>query len=115
MVITWKLLQIRIFKEVNRLSIGNQKYISPISFNLRSAPNPFNPKCLISFHVSNETKIKIDVYNSNGQYMETITNQNFQKGEQVIYWHPKMYSSGIYFIQISDFMTSQTQKVIYLK
>ena len=92
-----------------------KKYISPISFNLRSAPNPFNPKCLISFHASNETKIKIDVYNSNGQYMETITNQNFQKGEQFIYWHPKMYSSGIYFIQISDFMTSQTQKVIYLK
>ena len=92
-----------------------KKYISPISFKLRSAPNPFNPKCSISFHVSNETKIKIDVYNSNGYYMETLTNQNFQRGEQVIYWEPKIYSSGIYFIQISDFMTSQTQKVIYLK
>ena len=92
-----------------------KKYISPVSFKLRSAPNPFNPKCSISFHVSNETKIKIDVYNSNGHYMETLTNQNFQRGEQVIYWEPKIYSSGIYFIQISDFMTSQTQKVIYLK
>ena len=55
------------------------------------------------------------VYNSNGHYMDTLTNQNFQRGEQVIYWEPKIYSSGIYFIQISDFMTSQTQKVIYLK
>ena len=92
-----------------------KKYISPTSFNLRSSPNPFNPKCSISFQVFNSTKVKVDIYNANGQYMETLANQFFQKGKHILDWHPKSYSSGIYFLHISDFKTSQNQKVIYLK
>ena len=92
-----------------------KKHIFPNSFNLSSSPNPFNPKCSISFHVSNETKIKVDIYNSNGQYIETVTNKVFGEGEHRLYWQPNRCSTGIYFIQISDFMTLQTQKVIYLK
>ena len=92
-----------------------KKYILPASFNLRSSPNPFNPKCSISFYVSNDTKVKVDIYNANGQYMETLTNQFFQVGKHILNWQPKTYSSGIYFLRISDFKTFQNQKVIYLK
>ena len=92
-----------------------KKYIPPNLFNIRSSPNPFNPKCFISFQVSNDTKAKVDIYNSNGQYMETLVNRFFREGEHIINWQPKTYSSGIYFLHISDFKTSQNQKVIYLK
>ena len=92
-----------------------KKYILPASFNLRSSPNPFNPRCSISFYVSNDTKVKVDIYNANGQYMETLTNQFFQVGKHILNWQPKTYSSGIYFLHISDFKTFQNQKVIYLK
>ena len=95
--------------------IEAKKYIVPSSFSLSTYPNPFNPKCAISFHVSNESKIKVDIYNSKGQFMETLINKVFYKGNQTIYWQPKVYSSGIYFIQVSDAVTSQNQKIIYLK
>ena len=95
--------------------IEAKKYIVPSTFSLSTYPNPFNPKCAISFHVSNESKIKVDIYNSKGQFMETLINKVFYKGNQTIYWQPKVYSSGIYFIQVSDAVTSQNQKIIYLK
>ena len=47
--------------------------------------------------------------------METLINKVFYKGNQTIYWQPKVYSSGIYFIQVSDALKSQNQKIIYLK
>ena len=60
-------------------------------------------------------QIKVDIYNSKGQFMETLINKVFYKGNQTIYWQPRVYSSGIYFIQVSDAVTSQNQKIIYLK
>ena len=92
-----------------------KKYTYPTEFNLRSFPNPFNPKCSISFQVSNDSKVKVDIYNANGQYIGTLANQFFRAGKHILDWQPKTYSSGIYFLHISDFNTSQNQKVIYLK
>ena len=95
--------------------IEAKKYIPPVSFNLRTSPNPFNPGCSISFHVQMDSNVKVDIYNSKGQFLESLVNNYFQQGDHIIYWHPKMYASGIYFVQISDAITTQNQKVIYLK
>ena len=95
--------------------IKAKKYIPPVSFNLRTSPNPFNPKCSISFQVSIDSNIKVNIYNSKGQFLETLANNYFHQGNHIIYWHPKMYASGIYFVQISDAINTQNQKVIYLK
>ena len=95
--------------------IEAKKRIVPSTFSLSIYPNPFNPKCSISFHVSNESKIKVDIYNSKGQFLETLASKYFRKGDHLISWQPKMYPSGMYFVQISDSRNSQNQKVIYLK
>ena len=95
--------------------IEAKKYIPPVSFNLRVSPNPFNPKCSISFCVQSDADIKVDIYNSKGQFLETLASKYFHKGDHLISWQPKMYPSGMYFVQISDSRNSQNQKVIYLK
>ena len=107
-------------KNIKLVGWGNsvieaKKYIPPVSFNLRTSPNPFNPKCSISFQVSIDSNIKVNIYNSKGQFLETLANNYFHQGDHIIYWQPKMYASGIYFVQISDAITTQNQKVIYLK
>ena len=55
--------------------IEAKKYIPPVSFNLRVSPNPFNPKCSISFCVKSDADIKVDIYNSKGQFLETFGKQ----------------------------------------
>ena len=95
--------------------IEAKKYSPPVSFNLRTSPNPFNPKCSISFQVPIDSNIKVNIYNSKGQFLETLANNYFHQGDHMIYWQPKMYASGVYFVQISDAITTQNQKVIYLK
>ena len=70
--------------------IEAKKYSSPVSFNLRTAPNPFNPKCSISFHVPIDSNIKVNIYNSKGQFLETLVNNYFHQGDHTIYWQPKM-------------------------
>ena len=87
----------------------------PNSFALKVGPNPFNPGCTISFSLSNEMNISLDVYNINGQYMSSISRGFFIEGNHQIYWSPSNLSSGAYFIHIYDGYNSQFEKIIYLK
>ena len=96
-------------------SIQAQKVPIPDSFELRVGPNPFNPGCTISFTLSNEINIDLDVYNINGQYMASIAGGKLKQGSHQLYWSPSNLSSGAYFIHISDGNTSQFAKVLYLK
>ena len=109
-----------ILKSLKLVGWGNSKVeakrnIVPTSFNIHSVPNPFNPSCLISFEILDKKKVKIDVFNANGHYLETINHQIFQKGNHQVYWQPQNFASGIYYIRISDKKNSQIHKVLYLK
>ena len=109
-----------ILKSLKLVGWGNSKVeakrnIVPTSFNIQSVPNPFNPGCLISFEILDKKKVKIDVFNANGHYLETINHQIFQKGNHQVYWQPQNFASGIYYIRISDKKNSQIHKVLYLK
>ena len=53
----------------------------------------------------------MNIYNSKGQFLETLANNYFHQGDHIIYWQPKTYASGIYFVQISDAITTQNQKL----
>jgi len=96
-------------------SIQAHKVQMPNSFELSVGPNPFNPGCTISFSLSNEVNIGIDVYNIKGQYMTSIDAGGLKVGSHQLYWSPSNLSSGAYFIHISDGNTSQFAKVLYLK
>ena len=87
----------------------------PESFGLQIGPNPFNPRCTISFELSNATHIELDVYNLKGQYLASIMGGLLQSGNHQFYWVPSNVSSGAYFIRVSDGKNSQFAKVLYLK
>ena len=96
-------------------SIQAQKVPIPNLFELSVGPNPFNPGCTISFTLSNEVNIDLDVYNIKGQYITSINRGKLTEGSHHLYWPPSNLSSGAYFIHISDGNTSQFAKVLYLK
>ena len=96
-------------------AIKAQKVPLPNSFKLNVGPNPFNPGCTISFTLSNEVNIDLDVYNLKGQYITSIIGGILKEGSHQLYWSPSNLSSGAYFIHISDGNTSQVEKILYLK
>ncbi len=96
-------------------TIKAKKVLLPNSFKLNVGPNPFNPGCTISFTLSNEVNIDLDVYNLKGQYITSIIGGILKEGSHQLYWSPSNLSSGAYFIHISDGNTSQIEKILYLK
>ena len=96
-------------------AIHAEKILLPESFGLQVGPNPFNPRCTISFKLSSATHIELDVYNLKGQYLTSIVGGMLQPGNHQFYWVPLKLSSDVYFIRLSDGKTSQFAKILYLK
>ncbi len=89
----------------------------PIRFSLeQNYPNPFNPSTKINYALSSNQFVKLKVFNSLGEEVETIVNEFQDAGT-----HSKLYiinsvlPSGIYFyrLQAGDFV--ETKKMILLK
>jgi hypothetical protein len=83
-------------------------------------PNPFNPTTKISFALPVEAKVKVSIYNSLGQKISDLTNQQYSAGRYDLNFNPDNLSSGMYFYVIeaqgndgSTFAT--TKKMILLK
>ena len=78
-------------------------------------PNPFNPKTNISYTLPEYSKIKIMIYDSRGNYVETLYNNFQSQGHHTILWHADKYSSGVYFVNMITDVNSYSQKMILIK
>nr|HMT30974.1 T9SS type A sorting domain-containing protein [Bacteroidia bacterium] len=71
-----------------------------------AGPNPFKETSTIYYTLEESSHVRIDVYNSMGLFISTITNSIRQEGSHEIIFDPKTsgYSSGVYElrIQIND-------------
>ncbi len=95
--------------------IEAKKVLIPDTYQLKVGPNPFNPRCNISFILQAEMKIGLDIYNLRGQFVESIFKGKLNEGVHQFYWSPSSISSGTYFIHVSNGKHSQFIKTVYLK
>jgi len=64
---------------------------------LQNYPNPFNPKTIIRFDLPQACHVTLEIYNTNGQRIECLAQQEFQAGGHRIVWNASQIASGIYF------------------
>ncbi|MBT8378513.1 MAG: T9SS type A sorting domain-containing protein [Ignavibacteria bacterium] len=78
-------------------------------------PNPFNPTTTINFSIPQTSNVKLQVFNSIGENVQTLVNRELSAGNYNYEWGAKEFTSGIYFytIQTGDFI--ETKKMILLK
>ncbi len=83
-------------------------------------PNPFNPSTTISFGVPQKSNVRLEVFNTLGRLVRTITNKYYSPGQYAITWNGKdnfgkKVNSGIYIYRFSSNNFIDSKRMILLK
>jgi hypothetical protein len=83
-------------------------------------PNPFNPETTISFDMSTEALVTIEIFNVRGQKVTTLVNDVRAAGIHNVVWkgddsNGRSVGSGIYFYRMTTDNYTATQKMILMK
>jgi hypothetical protein len=66
----------------------------------QNIPNPFNFKTTIGFYLPQNEKVKLSIYNHNGQLVKMILDEKIPRGEHFIDFYQMELSSGVYYYSI---------------
>ena len=88
----------------------------PLDYTIGNAyPNPFNPTTNLSIDLNTNAKVNISIYNTMGQLMDVIVNDNLSSGYHTYVWDANDAPSGLYLIQTDVNSNISTQKVLLIK
>jgi hypothetical protein len=63
-------------------------------------PNPFNPSTTITYFLPSESRVRLEIFNSLGQSVATLIDDERQRGTYHVIWHATQQPSGLYFCRI---------------
>jgi hypothetical protein len=83
-------------------------------------PNPFNPETVISFDLSEDSKVKLSIYDMKGSLVRTLLSGEMKSGSHKILWNGKdngsnQLSSGIYYISLQTRDKNFVHKSLMIK
>ena len=93
----------------------------PNTFQMHNAyPNPLNGEVVIPISLEHPQPLKVDIYNSNGEYIKTLKNRMTNAGKTMIKWNGLTNNgynapSGIYFVRCTSIDRIITQKILLMK
>jgi len=80
----------------------DEKNTAPVGYMLhQNYPNPFNPGTEISFSLAKSSFVTLEIYNSLGQKVATLINNEMNSGNHKITFNASDLSSGIYYYRIA--------------
>jgi glucose/arabinose dehydrogenase len=96
----------------------NNKFENFILF--QNHPNPFNPSTKITYILTEESRIKVEIIGTLGNVIEILENRTRHAGNYELEWNAGNNSSGVYYAKLSAKTVSgkeysKTIKMIYLK
>ncbi len=100
-------------------SLSNQvevEVLPPDRFQLmQNYPNPFNPSTTIKFSLPEISEIKLVVYNSLGQVIQTLLNTKLEGGYHQVNFDATGIASGVYYLRLIAGKFNETKKMILIK
>jgi plastocyanin len=77
-------------------------------------PNPFNPATTISFSLSKQSHVTLEIYNSLGEKVSTLVSGFLATGNYKYRWNAEGLAGGIYFYKLKagDFVESKKMVLI---
>jgi hypothetical protein len=88
----------------------------PAGFSLsQNYPNPFNPSTTIQFALPKNGDVELKVYNTLGQEVATLVNEEKTAGTYSAQWNAGSVASGVYFYRMQAGEFTATQKMLLMK
>ena len=98
---------------------GVQEKQVPTDFVLyQNFPNPFNPSTTIRFNLQHQSKVKLRIYNTLGELVQTLIDEELSAGEHQVIFNAeanKSLSSGVYYYNLTTDSFSQTKGMVLIK
>ncbi len=89
---------------------------APNSYSLYQAyPNPFNPSATIKFDLKENGLVKLTVYNTLGQVVNTLINKELDAGQHEAIFNADRLASGIYFYKLEVNGFTAVKKMMLIK
>ena len=96
--------------------LANKNMAYPENFQLKNVyPNPFNPTTNITYELSENSNVKMEIYDLSGKLISSLVNKFQPLGLYSINWNAKSQPSGIYILQLTTNDLVETQKITYVK
>ncbi len=89
--------------------------VVPDLYEISNYPNPFNPLTNIVVSISNPGKNKISVYNTLGEQISVLADQEFQTGKYKFSFDGSRLSSGVYLVVLENKNSIVSHKIILMK
>lgn len=103
---------------IDYTTIGIQQISSevPQEFSLeQNYPNPFNPETNINFSITKAGYTSIKIFNSAGQIVKVLAEQDLKPGKYSVKWYAADEPSGVYFYSIETNNFRESKKMILVK
>lgn len=85
------------------------------NFSLSCYPNPFNAAVNIKVNITQQSDVKLFVYNLLGQKIETVYAGRLHAGEKTFYFDAGNFSSGVYFVTLFTENNLISKKILLMK
>jgi hypothetical protein len=113
---TYRLKQVDFDGSFSYSNEVNAEVISPVQFELaQNYPNPFNPGSTIKFSIPQSSNVTLKIFNTLGQEVKTLLNQNMESGVYTINFDAGELNSGIYFYKLDAGQYSEVRKMTLIK
>ncbi|MBN2460281.1 MAG: carboxypeptidase regulatory-like domain-containing protein [Candidatus Cloacimonetes bacterium] len=90
-------------------------YSYPVLRSVECSPNPFNPETCISFELTREAVVTLQIYNIKGQLITTLLHDEMPAGYHEVNWSAAERASGLYLFRIKADKEQEIKKIILLK
>lgn len=99
-----------------RTGVKVTKVLIPTSFSLdQNYPNPFNPTTTIQYGLPHRSWVKLTIFNTLGQIVDTPLNVEQDAGYHEVKFNGSGFASGMYFYRIQAGSFLQTKKLLMLR
>ncbi len=100
----------------DHLSKTGEEEIVPEEFYLSNAyPNPFNPETKIRFNLPEDSHVKLEIYNIQGQRVITLFDKMLPAGIHIATFNGSYFSSGIYFYRLEAGKFNQVKRMLLIR
>jgi hypothetical protein len=113
---------VKVYKDSSRItvtytpvSVAEQKALPREFALLQNYPNPFNPSTTIRYALPHASFVTLTVYNTLGQQVAQVVNEQQQAGYHDVVFHGDRLASGVYFYRLDAGSFTSVKKLILLK